>query len=142
MNKKHLELFFEFFVFGILMGISEDAIALILSTGTHITLHVVLIITLVTIPFAIFGELIVDRISIPFFKKHKKLELFLEFLIFGIVLGVIEDIIVITFVTHEPITNHIIIIVTLVAIPFAAIGELLVDRVTPHKGIVKQILKK
>lgn len=58
----------------------------------------------------------------------KRLEVFLEFLIFGVVMGVIEDIIAIKFATDELITFETIVIITLVAIPFAIIGELIVDR--------------
>lgn len=61
-------------------------------------------------------------------RTAKRLEVFLEFLIFGIVMGVAEDLIAVKFATNEPITWHVIIIVTLVAIPFAIIGELVVDR--------------
>ena len=59
----------------------------------------------------------------------KRLEVFLEFLIFGIIMGVVEDLIAVTVVTGQPITLHSIFIITLVAIPFAAIGELIVDRI-------------
>lgn len=60
--------------------------------------------------------------------KRRHLELFLEFLIFGIVMGVIEDLIAVTMSTGAPITPMILGIVILVAIPFAIIGELIVDR--------------
>jgi len=59
----------------------------------------------------------------------RRLELFIEFLIFGIVMGVVEDLIAVTLVTGAPITWRAIVIITLVAIPFAAIGELIVDRI-------------
>lgn len=60
---------------------------------------------------------------------NKRLEVFLEFLIFGIAMGIVEDLIAVTLVTGEPITWRTIFIITLVAIPFAAIGELIVDRI-------------
>ena len=60
---------------------------------------------------------------------RKRLEIFLEFLIFGVIMGIVEDMIAVTLVTGEPITLNTLIIVTLVAIPFAAIGELIVDRI-------------
>ena len=44
-------------------------------------------------------------------------------------MGVVEDLIVVTLATGEPITWRIVLIITLVAIPFAAIGELIVDRI-------------
>jgi len=59
----------------------------------------------------------------------RRLEVFLEFLIFGVIMGVIEDMIVVKLSTGEPITWKILGIITLVAIPFAAIGELIVDRI-------------
>jgi hypothetical protein len=58
----------------------------------------------------------------------KQLEIFLEFLIFGVIMGVIEDVIAVKLATGEPITLKVLGIVILVAIPFAAIGELIVDR--------------
>jgi len=59
----------------------------------------------------------------------RRVEVFLEFVIFGVVMGIVEDMIAVVLATGETITWNIIIIVTLVAIPFAAIGELIVDRV-------------
>ena len=58
----------------------------------------------------------------------RRWEVFLEFLIFGVIMGVVEDLIVVTLSTGEPITWKILGIITLVAIPFAAVGELIVDR--------------
>ena len=51
------------------MGVVEDVIAVYLVTGVHITWRSILIIILVAIPFAVIGELIVDRIDIS--KKSK-----------------------------------------------------------------------
>ena len=59
----------------------------------------------------------------------KRLEVFFEFLTFGIIVGVIEDLIVVKVTTSEPITWQIFGIIVLIAIPFAVIGELLVDRI-------------
>jgi len=61
--------------------------------------------------------------------NHNRLEIFLEFLIFGIVMGVAEDLIALSLITGQPITWRSIFIITLVAIPFAALGELIVDRI-------------
>ncbi len=63
-NRKRVEIFAEFLVFGIAMGIVEDVIALKLATGEPITWRVIWIVTLVAIPFAAIGELIVDRVKI------------------------------------------------------------------------------
>lgn len=58
---KRLEVFLEFFIFGVIMGIAEDIIAIYFATGAKITWHVVGIAALVAIPFAIIGEYIVDK---------------------------------------------------------------------------------
>ena len=50
------------------MGITEDVIAIFAATGEPITMTVVVIATLVAIPFAVFSELIVDRLD---FLKQK-----------------------------------------------------------------------
>ena len=72
-KKKKLAIFLEFLIFGVIMGITEDLIAITLSTGEPITWRIILIITLVAIPFAILGELIVDRIDlIPKGKSTEK----------------------------------------------------------------------
>lgn len=60
--------------------------------------------------------------------KLHRLEVFLEFLIFGVAMGIVEDLIAVTLSTGEPITWKILGIITLVSIPFAAVGELIVDR--------------
>ena len=71
MNWRRMEVFIEFLVFGVIMGIAEDLIAVTLSTGEPITWRILVIITLVAIPFAAIGELIVDRMElIP--RKRKK----------------------------------------------------------------------
>jgi len=62
-------------------------------------------------------------------KKWQKVELIFELLVFGIVLGVVEDIIAVKIVTGEPITWRVVGIIVVIAIPFAIIGEMLVDRI-------------
>lgn len=62
--------------------------------------------------------------------KRKRLEIFLEFLIFGVAMGLLEDLIAISLATDEMITWQTVGIVVLVAIPFAAMGELVVDRIS------------
>ncbi|MEK9200694.1 MAG: hypothetical protein AAB909_01835 [Patescibacteria group bacterium] len=65
--------------------------------------------------------------------SRKRLEVFLEFMLFGIIMGVTEDLIAVYFVTREPISWHVVGIVVLVTIPFAIIGELIVD----HHDLIK-----
>jgi hypothetical protein len=70
MDERRLGIFLEFLIFGIVMGVVEDLIAVTLVTGATITWRAIFIITLVAIPFAVIGELIVDRIEFP--RKKRK----------------------------------------------------------------------
>ncbi|AOV94399.1 hypothetical protein AQV86_00560 [Nanohaloarchaea archaeon SG9] len=58
--------------------------------------------------------------------KHH-VERFLEFLTIGVLMGVIEDLIAVKLATGETIDLRMIGVVLLVAIPFAAFSELIVD---------------
>lgn len=71
MNPKKLEVAFEFLIFGIIIGIVEDLIAVKLTTGVAITLRTIGIIVLIAIPFAIIGELIADNID--FVKLYRRI---------------------------------------------------------------------
>lgn len=62
-------------------------------------------------------------------KTEKKLEVIFEFLVFGIIVGVIEDVIAVKTVTGEAITWKAIGIIVVVAIPFAILGELVADNI-------------
>jgi len=97
-----------------------------LATGEPITWKVIVLVTVIAIPFAAFGELVVDKVNIPFIGR--KTELFLEFFIFGVLMGLAEDLIAIFVSTGEPITMTVVAIATLVAVPFAVFSELIVDR--------------
>ncbi len=59
---------------------------------------------------------------------RQRIETFLEFLVVGVALGLLEDILAIKFATGEPITAEIVAIVLAVSVPFAAFSELVVDR--------------
>jgi hypothetical protein len=63
MNWKKVEVIFEFLIFGIIIGITEDLIAIKFATGEPITLRVIGIVILIAIPFAILGEIVFDRID-------------------------------------------------------------------------------
>lgn len=71
----------------------------------------------------------------------KRLEIFLEFLVFGVVVGIIEDLIAVKIVSGEPITWRVVGIVVLVAIPFAVLGELVIDRLD-FIGLCKKLARK
>ena len=51
----------EFLIVGVIMGVAEDLIAVALATGERIDFHVLWIVFLVALPFAIISELIVDH---------------------------------------------------------------------------------
>jgi hypothetical protein len=59
--RKRLIRFAEFFIVGLMMGISEDLMAIYFATGDTITIHVVIIASAVSLPFAFFSELVVDH---------------------------------------------------------------------------------
>jgi 1,4-dihydroxy-2-naphthoate octaprenyltransferase len=60
----------EFFVIGIVFGIAEDLIAVYASTG-RFSWHILWIVAIVAIPFAVISELIVDHYK-PFHKKKRR----------------------------------------------------------------------
>lgn len=130
-SRERLKVFLSFLFFGVLFGLVENLFALHVATGHVLDLRAVVISLLVVVPFAALGELIVDRKPLIRHANNKHLrhlELFLEFFVFGMVMGVVEDLIVITLVTGEPVTWQVIGVVALVVFPFAVIGELVVDR--------------
>lgn len=129
--KKHSKNFLGFLIFGVLLGFIENLIVINLATGQTLTSQVILVSFFVVIPFAIIGELVIDKIT--FFPKTKNknlhhLEIFLEFFIFGVIMGIIEDLIVIGILTGGVITINTVIIVIFVSFPFAILNELFVDR--------------
>jgi len=73
--------------------------------------------------------------------KWERIEVFFEFLIFGIVVGIVEDLIAVKVATDAPITPHVVGVVILVAIPFAFLGEVLVDRID-FIAVFKKIFRK
>jgi hypothetical protein len=131
--EKRVLVFLEFLIGGVILGIIEDILIIKILTHEPITFHVFFTVFLVTLPFAFIGEYIVDNIDfIKIFKlnkKYKKLELFLEFLVFGIIVGVIEDLTAFYFAIGNPITLKVVLVATCVAVPFAFLGELIIDRI-------------
>jgi hypothetical protein len=59
--------------------------------------------------------------------NRDQVERFTEFLVIGVAMGVIEDLIAVKLATGEVIDMRMIGIVFLVAIPFAAFSEMVVD---------------
>jgi len=130
--KKSLKIFLGFLIFGIAISVIEDLIAIHYATNYAINARAVYVAILVAIPFAVIGEIIVDRTHLlPKISKNKyikHLEIFLEFMIFGMIMGVVEDLIAISILTGEIFTLNTILIVTLVTFPFAILGEIIIDR--------------
>jgi len=63
----------EFFILGVIMGISEDLIAIYFATEAKITWHVFRVAFLVALPFAVISELVVDlKIFRRIFRNPKK----------------------------------------------------------------------
>lgn len=71
-----------------------------------------------------------------------KLGRFLEFFIIGVCLGIIEDVIAVKASTGAMITWQTIGIITLVAVPFAVVSELIVDHFKPFHKKNKKRKKK
>jgi len=146
-KSKRVMVFLEFLIGGIFFGIIEDIIVIKILTNKPITLSILGIIFIVSLPFAFLGEYLIDRIDfikiLKLDKKYKKAEIFLEFLIIGVLLGVVEDLMAFYFVIGEAITKEIIFVAFLVVIPFAFVGEILLDRINIQKTIVsKRIIMK
>lgn len=68
---KRLEVMFEFLLFGLVIGVTEDLLAVTLTTGEAITLKMVVIVVLLAIPFAIIGEVVADHVD--FLKVYEKI---------------------------------------------------------------------
>jgi len=71
MSKKRLEVFLEFLIFGVVIGVLEDIIAVRVATGATITMETVFIIIGIAIPFAFVGEILVDQIDfVDMWERH------------------------------------------------------------------------
>lgn len=51
----------------------------------------------------------------------------LEFLIIGITMGLVEDVLAVVMTTDAEVTSEMILLIVLIAVPFAVISELIVD---------------
>jgi len=60
-RRRRLVRFAEFFIVGLLMGVSEDLMAIYFATGESITIHIFIIASAVSLPFAFFSEMVVDH---------------------------------------------------------------------------------
>jgi hypothetical protein len=67
-NKRMLPRLAEFFIVGLVMGVTEDIIAISFATDAEITYHTFIVAALVALPFAFISEIIVDY----HFRKRRK----------------------------------------------------------------------
>ena len=75
MNKKSKKLrILEFVLIGVIMGTTEDLLAVILATDADFTWGILWIVLMVSIPFAFISELVVDHPKFwkIFFKNREK----------------------------------------------------------------------
>lgn len=130
----------EFFVVGFLLGVLEDIFVVWLVTGQPITFHIILIISLITIPFAFLNEYITDH---PFFwsflfpkkikeklltPRYEKKMRYIEFFVVGVVFGLCENLIALTLATDAQIDFSTVLIAGAAALPFAYFSEMVVDK--------------
>lgn len=75
--------------------------------------------------------------------KYRRLEVFLEFLLYGLAVGIVEDLIAVKIVSNEPITWKIVGVVAVVAVPFAFLGEVVIDRtVFLPRSLKRRVMRK
>ncbi|WP_254526073.1 hypothetical protein [Natrinema caseinilyticum] len=74
MNTQRLKRLLEFFVIGVVFGVSEDVLAVVVATDAEITLDVIGVVVTIAIPFAIVSELVVDH---PRFLQFDRLAVWL-----------------------------------------------------------------
>ncbi|SIR96815.1 hypothetical protein SAMN05421858_4832 [Haladaptatus litoreus] len=80
MHRSQIKRVLEFFVIGIVFGVTEDILAVLIATDAELTFDIVGVVVLIAIPFAIISELIVDH---PKFLTFDKISVWLNSSIFG-----------------------------------------------------------
>ena len=80
MDHGRLKRLLEFFIIGIVFGVTEDMLAVLIATDATLTTDIVIVVVLIAIPFAILSELIVDH---PNFLHFDRLSMRIRSSIFG-----------------------------------------------------------
>lgn len=80
MDHGRLKRLLEFFVIGIIFGVTEDVLAVLIATDAELTFELVGVVVLIAIPFAILSELVVDH---PRFLHFDRLAMRLRASVFG-----------------------------------------------------------
>jgi hypothetical protein len=61
MVQEKIKRLLEFFIIGIVFGVTEDILAVLIATDAELSFEIVGVVVLIAIPFAIISELIVDH---------------------------------------------------------------------------------
>lgn len=69
MGPQRIARLIEFLVIGIVMGVTEDIIAIAVTTDVEISPEMVAIIVTVALPFAVLSELVVDHPAFGYFEQ-------------------------------------------------------------------------
>ncbi len=80
MHRGQIKRVLEFFVVGIIFGVTEDILAVLIATDAELMFDIVGVVVLIAIPFAIISELIVDH---PKFVTFDNRSLWLNSSVFG-----------------------------------------------------------
>ena len=80
MDHGRLKRLLEFFIIGVVFGITEDLLAIVIATEAELTIEILFVVILIAIPFAIFAELIVDH---PKFLHFDRLSVWIRSSILG-----------------------------------------------------------
>lgn len=75
MNHGRLKRLLEFLVIGIVFGVTEDVLAVVLTTDAEITPEMIGLIVVIAVPFAVLSELVVDH---PRFVQFDRLAVWLR----------------------------------------------------------------
>ena len=75
MHVQRLTRLLEFFVIGVVFGVTEDVLAVVIATDAEVTIEVIGVVVLIAIPFAILSELVVDH---PRFLHFERLAILLK----------------------------------------------------------------
>lgn len=142
-KKQRVLLFLEFVVFGVAIGIVEDLIAVMWATGASFSWKILVVITLVAIPFAALGEFVVDKTNfLPRLNNKNFWNQFAKFFVFGFTMGLAEDLLAVLLATNHALTWKVIGICALVTLPFAIAGEFFIDYIRPVKRRVRKAKRK
>lgn len=72
-------------------------------------------------------------------RRHKRIFRFFEFFIVGFLFGVVEDLIVVAAATDDSISLHTVWVAAFVALPFAVISEVIVDKPEVREYIMRKV---